>query len=497
MKPFKILLFFAAVAGLLFVISLVIPDKGIMLGEDFQVRFISVRNLFDKDTVSTAYTDSLILNTTITDDPESGSIDSVFLMKEQISEKRIDKRINMDSLIRAKIDSISERVHPLEFTEPGKNKLHGFFKAAENSENEGKLLRVLHYGDSQIENDRMTSLLRYRFQKIFGGSGCGIVPAIPLYNGNPTFKEDAEGDWKRYTAFGRRDSTLEHDCYGMLGCFTSVPVPDNDYLPTLKFRFFLGRRASRFSKINIYMHSYADTGFIALHMNDTISDTLLIHRKGYQVLSFKPDIEPERVKLEFNMPDGGRVYGIGFDPEKGIQFDNIAMRGSSGLEFSRSDRATLDTMVNDLNPGLILMQFGGNVVPYIKKASFYKTAIKREITYLKSIFPDASILVIGPSDMSTKVNGKFVTYPKLEAVRDALREAALESDCLFWDMYEAMGGVNSIPNFVLADPPLARPDYIHFTDKGVNVMAGMFFDALMLEYGRYRTRGQEPGARSQ
>ncbi|MCA1746704.1 MAG: hypothetical protein LC655_03340, partial [Bacteroidales bacterium] len=88
----------------------------------------------------------------------------------------------------------------------------------------------------------------------------------------------------------------------------------------------------------------------------------------------------------------------------------------------------------------------------------------------------------------TKQNGKFITYETLVPVRNALREAALESDCAFWDMYEAMGGRNSIRNFVLADPPLATPDYIHFTPRGANLMAGMFFDAVMLEYETYRAR---------
>jgi hypothetical protein len=38
----------------------------------------------------------------------------------------------------------------------------------------------------------------------------------------------------------------------------------------------------------------------------------------------------------------------------------------------------------------------------------------------------------------------------------------------------------------MADPPLASSDYIHFTPKGANMMAGMLFDAVMLEYGRYK-----------
>lgn len=488
MKPLRILVFFAAVFGLLFIISLVFPKEGIDLGKDFHLQFISSTDLFRKDSISSSYTDSIIQHTTVSDDPEFGDIDTLFFVADSIHDSMID--VNMDSIIQARIDSISQIVHPLEFGEKGKFDLYNFFKAAEVSQQEGQLLRILHYGDSQIENDRMTSLLRYRFQKVFGGSGCGIVPAIPLYFGNPTFKESFEGDWTRHTGFGKRDSTLEHNCYGMLACFTDVPEPEGDKLPSLKFQFHKGKRASSFTKVKIYMHAYADSGFIALHLNDTISDTIWAIPEGYKVQEYEPEVVVDKIEFEFSLPKGGRVYGIGFDPETGVQIDNIAMRGSSGLEFSKSDRQTLDTMISEQNPGLIILQFGGNVVPYIASTAYYKKAFIREITYLKVLFPDVAILVIGPGDMSTKENGKFVTYPSLEPVRDALRGAALESDCSFWDMYEAMGGKNSIQNFVLADPPLATTDYIHFTSKGANMMAGRFFDAVMLEYGRFKAGGQ-------
>jgi len=50
------------------------------------------------------------------------------------------------------------------------------FDAMENATNDP--IRVLHYGDSQLEGDRISADLRERFQTAFGGSGVGMVPAI-------------------------------------------------------------------------------------------------------------------------------------------------------------------------------------------------------------------------------------------------------------------------------------------------------------------------------
>jgi hypothetical protein len=41
---------------------------------------------------------------------------------------------------------------------------------------EGESCRILHYGDSQLEGDRISGYLRQRLQAVFGGSGPGFIP---------------------------------------------------------------------------------------------------------------------------------------------------------------------------------------------------------------------------------------------------------------------------------------------------------------------------------
>jgi len=88
--------------------------------------------------------------------------------------------------------------------------------------------------------------------------------------------------------------------------------------------------------------------------------------------------------------------------------------------------------------------------------------------------------------MSIKDKTNYVTYPYLEAVRDALKEATIKSNCIFWDMYEAMGGKNSMPKWVEAQPPLAASDYIHFTPKGAKKIAEKFTEKLFLMYDEFK-----------
>ena len=80
--------------------------------------------------------------------------------------------------------------------------------------------------------------------------------------------------------------------------------------------------------------------------------------------------------------------------------------------------------------------------------------------------------------MSTKVGAKFVSYPFLVEVRDALKKAALENGAGFWDLYEVMGGRNSMISWVESDPPLAGADYVHFTYSGTKRVSELFLKAL-------------------
>ena len=75
-------------------------------------------------------------------------------------------------------------------------------------------------------------------------------------------------------------------------------------------------------------------------------------------------------------------------------------------------------------------------------------------------------------------------------VRDALKKAAFKSGAAFWDMYKAMGGRNSMPSWVFAEPPLASGDFVHFNPRGAKTIAQMFYNSFILEYHRFEKHAQ-------
>ena len=113
----------------------------------------------------------------------------------------------------------------------------------------------------------------------------------------------------------------------------------------------------------------------------------------------------------------------------------------------------------------------------------YKNNIAKQIKYLQGIYPDTPILFIGPSDMSKMVNGSMQSYPLMEAMVQAMKEAALENGAAFWNIYEVMGGHNSMLAWV--HEGLAGQDYVHFSPAGARKIGSHLVDAFSTIYDYY------------
>jgi hypothetical protein len=104
------------------------------------------------------------------------------------------------------------------------------------------------------------------------------------------------------------------------------------------------------------------------------------------------------------------------------------------------------------------------------------------INNLKKAFPEASFLLMSVSDRSSNSRGKFETMNAIPAMRNAQRMIAQETKIAFWDMFEAMGGENSMVRFVMAKPALAAKDYTHLNFKGGKKLAGSLVKSLLYSH---------------
>ena len=203
------------------------------------------------------------------------------------------------------------------------------------------------------------------------------------------------------------------------------------------------------------------------------------------------NFDPPVSRVSIDLRGRAEIYGISMEGKSGVTVDNIPLRGCSGTIFTRIDSLTLAQCYEQMNVGMIILQFGGNMMPQInsqKAIDKYMGLIARQIQYLKRLCPDAMILFIGPSDMSKRINGTMQTYTYLPALNEALKETVTKNKAAYWDMFNVMGGENSMLSWVKHSPAWAGSDYIHFTEAGANQIAITLSDAFMVHYKFYATR---------
>jgi len=207
---------------------------------------------------------------------------------------------------------------------------------------------------------------------------------------------------------------------------------------------------------------------------------------GLKILNWKFDNTPEEITINFRAEQSPDIYGISVDGSYGIALDNLAFRGNSGLGFSKIDKQMIGQMFNLLNVKLIILQFGINLVRDVQSDySDYEQKLFNNLTAFKQASPELSILVIGISDMSRRNRGGYESYPNVKLIRDAQKRAAFRSGCAFLDMYESMGGENSMLRWVNANPPLGGKDFAHFSTEGTRIVSELIYNALMDDYALF------------
>ena len=146
---------------------------------------------------------------------------------------------------------------------------------------------------------------------------------------------------------------------------------------------------------------------------------------------------------------------------------------------------------------LIILEYGLNVLTAdVLHYDSYRKAFVRVINYMKRCFPDAAVLVMGICDRSMQNNGVFETMPSVEGMIEAQRAAAEETGVAFWNTFEAMGGRNSMAEFVAKN--WAAKDYTHISYAGGKFVARKLLESLMQGVeAEKRFREEEAGRAAQ
>ena len=455
MKPSRIAILIWCAIALLGVMCVVLPER-MHIGE-LTLRWTTIGNVLGNQDKGLSLDEGLRIK-----DERLNSTDSANSETKVISPSScvLDPSSN---------DSPSSCVLPpssLEEVQGDSDVLRAFRQGLEEADR--RTVRVVHYGDSQIEEDRMTQTLRRHLQALYGGGGVGMLPlqqTIPTRTIKQTLtingiRQTSQQGPRRHLVYGPKAQRREDGVYGAMGQVaiigdTALQRQDSAVLHVEP----MGKKP------------HSETYFNRLRL--WAKGDFRCYVNGQPFIDSSATILPladSTTSCDLALAGFGEVYAVSLEAEKGVIVDNIPMRGCTGTIFTDIDSTQLATFYRETNTRLIIMQFGGNAIPFNEQPSTIAgtvQSLRKQVRYLRQCAPEASILFVGPGDMLTLIDGEATTYPLLPYMDRLLRKMAAEEHIAYFSLYEMMGGKESMLRW--QKNGWAGSDGVHFTRRGAEI----------------------------
>jgi lysophospholipase L1-like esterase len=354
-----------------------------------------------------------------------------------------------------------------------------FFKKLDNQYSNGEdKINILHFGGSHIQADIWSNRMRTNFQHSspYCNSGRGFIFPFRLIksNGSPVIISSHTGRWKGY----RNSVNHHHGPFGLMGARAELldtlsniniwhknPLSNYDSFNSIDV-FFTDSSNNFEIKIivdsNIKIDYKRDKGHIKFKLSRLVDSlTIQIYRKK-------------------DIPSNFSFFGLLLDNENnGISYHSIGVNGASVKSYLRC--IDFEQQLSLIQPDLVIFSIGINDAyeEDFSKESFYNN-YDTLIQKIKSINPNTAILLTTNND--SYYMRKYPNKRALE-VREKMLQLAQNKDLALWDMFQVMGGLNSIKDW--QKNKLAKNDLIHLTYDGYNLIGDLLFEAFMKSFINY------------
>lgn len=344
-----------------------------------------------------------------------------------------------------------------------------FFDALKKSKTQS--VHVAHFGDSMVWGDIITADLRDMLQKTYGGRGIGFLAfSKDDVSVRQTVKQNYSDGWEFASLFTRNDKRYE---LGISGT-AAVSAGAN----SVEYTFTNERvSSSSFTEYSVFtLNKNSDVKF-SYELNSDNKKYLTIPKSNkLSVINESVNSSNKKIKFSFVGSPDSYLYGVNFESGNGVYVDNFPIRGNSGVSLQDISQEIYESFNSNLNYKLIILNFGVNALGV--NPLWYEKQMGKVIEKIKKYFPETSILIVSAADRAIKKGSGFQTDPKIIELIDVQKKIAINNNVAFWNMFEAMGGKNSMVKWVDNNPSLGVKDYVHFTSIGGKRIAELLMNSL-------------------
>lgn len=334
-------------------------------------------------------------------------------------------------------------------------------------------VHILHFGDSHTAGEDWTGTLRLEFQQKFGNGGSGYSLAGHPFAGYRRF-----GTHHGATPGWQTDGLSSGDGDGYFG-LGGVSI----YTRRAGQSVFIEADCTQ---VEVYYLQMPGGGELELLDNDVIVKRFTTDgdiAATFFTYRTTPGIHTLKLLTLENRPV--RLLGWATDRDSGVTYEALGINGAQASIFYRWKETMIADDLKDRNPALIVLAYGSNEASDPNwTGESYQAMFSALLKRLHQWSPEASILVIGPTDRMMRTRqGGVVLVQGIDKIIAAQRLACAENGVAFWNAKRRMGGAASIRDWMLAG--LAQGDYVHFTSPGYNKLGEVLFDDIMRLYDQY------------
>jgi lysophospholipase L1-like esterase len=346
---------------------------------------------------------------------------------------------------------------------------------------ERKQVNIIHIGDSHIQADYMTEVVRKNLQQYFGNAGRGlIVPARVAGTNEP-------GNFSSYSTFAWNSKRIVHTAkpipIGIGGITLQTDNPQANFHVNMKdplwdytfnsVSFFYLHDKESFS-LSVRDSSLNELGKIVTEESKASEDFYKMPLSSSMNYMFV------QVLKENENQNHATLFGLNLENgNPGILYHAIGVNGAKYEHYNAANLFAKQTAL--LQPDLFIISLGTNEsIEYPRINAAFFSQITLLIESLAKNNPEAKFILVTPPDAFIK---KTRVNPGIELIRSQILKYAVENGFAFWDMYKVNGGKSSASRWKANG--MLRPDGVHFSKDGYAFQGNLLFESIMKSYNQY------------
>ncbi|MFM2359242.1 MAG: hypothetical protein RLY16_1235 [Bacteroidota bacterium] len=334
-------------------------------------------------------------------------------------------------------------------------------------------INIVHIGDSHIQADALTSVVRNGLQAFFGNAGRGIVFPHQLAQSNAAadIQSSTESEWQ----FNRLAHPEIPIAAGISGFCIQTELPFANIQLNLRAQ---NGESQQFDAIQLFTDSSTVWQIQSQPADSRYSWPAQRDSNGV-------------VKIDFNAPtdrvtiqavSGGAIRSFfGFNLMKkqaGIRYHVIGVNGATYEHYLNAPKFW--QQLPALNADLYIISLGTNEA---QKADFnpelFLARVTQMVNQLKAINPNAVILITTPQD-SYLGRG---SNPIMKQVCFQLTNFCMQQQIPVWDLYRISNGFGSAYRW--AKLGFMSRDRVHFTAAGYQIQGKLLLRAIAQGFNQF------------